>query len=87
VPGSISVELSEVERSLILAMRGAVKAEVRILTECLDKADKFRYELTSANRYLRAENIELSRALINHGIEPVLPCSQFTGTPSPSRSN
>jgi len=81
------MELSEVERSLILAVRGAVEAEVRILTECLDKADEFRYELTSANRYLEPQNIELSRALNDHGIDLGLPCSQYTGTPSPSSYN
>jgi hypothetical protein len=66
--------LSEAERALVLAMRAAVEAEVRI---CLDQADLVQSELTSANRYLEAENRELAQALVNHGICPPSPESQL----------
>jgi hypothetical protein len=71
--GSVSMYLSEAERALVLATRVAVEAEVRIRVE---QADVVQSELTSANRYLKAEN-KLAQALINHGICPPWPESQL----------
>jgi hypothetical protein len=77
----MSMELSERERGIIEMIRATVEAEVNVFVECLVEADKFRYELTSANRCLEAENIDLRRALNEHEIDVALPCTQYTGTP------
>ena len=46
--------LDEAEQAMVLAMRAAVEAEVRTLTDCLE--------------HLEAENRILIKALNNHGI-------------------
>jgi hypothetical protein len=75
------MELSERERAIILALRETVEAEVRTLTDYIQQAEEFRYELTSTNRTLEMENRALIDAVNEHGICVLLPCTQYTGTP------
>lgn len=84
----ISMELNECERAVVLAMRDAVKAEVAVITEHLQQANNFRYDLINTNRYLQAENMELTRALNEHDIEVPGPSSDhYAGTPSVCSDN
>jgi regulator of replication initiation timing len=68
---------SEAEREMVLAMRAAVEAEVRTLTNCLEQADAIHSELINTNQYLEVENRELTKALDNHGICAPWPESQL----------
>lgn len=63
------MELSQDEQAVVVRMREAVAREVRTLTECLQQADEFRYELNIEKQYLEAENKLLMDALIEHGID------------------
>lgn len=81
------MELNEHERAVVLAMRDAMKAEVAVITECLQQADDFRYDLINTNRYLEAENMELTRALDEHDISVPPPSGHYHGTPSVCSDN
>jgi hypothetical protein len=77
------MELSKREKGVVLGLRDAIGAEVETLMEYLQQADEFQYEFISMNHFLQAENRGLTEALMEHGIEVPLPCTQYTGTPSP----
>ena len=77
------MELSEREKGVVIGLRDAIGVEVETLMEYLQQADEFRYKLISMNRFLQAENRGLTKALMEHGIEVPLPCTQYTGTPLP----
>jgi hypothetical protein len=82
------MELNEREQAVVLAMRDAMKAEVVVLTEHLQQADDFQYNLINTNWYLQAENIELTRALNEHDIKvPRPPSGHYAGTPSVCSDN
>ena len=63
------MELSQDKQAVVMRMREAVAREVRTLTECLQQADEFQYELNIEKQYLEAENKLLMDALIEHGID------------------
>jgi hypothetical protein len=75
-----AMDLSELERSMILKMRESTQRE---LMSSLKEADERLRKLTSDNRYLEAWNNDLIWILNEHDIDvPVGPGSQYPGTPS-----
>ena len=45
----VSMELNECKRAVVLMMREAVKAEVAMMTDYLQQANDFRYDLINTN--------------------------------------
>jgi hypothetical protein len=87
-PCSITLELSQSEQTVVMAMRDNIDREVLGLRGSLKKVDQLLYESTSKSRYPNARIQDPIDVLIEHNIVvPPAPGTQYPGTPSPYGSN
>jgi hypothetical protein len=73
---------------MVMTMRSTIDENTLVLRECLEKAAKLRYDLTSKCRYLEAWIHDLIATLNEHDIVvPPAPGMQFPGTPTSCASD